>query len=356
MNFHLPAIGDTIGIMTPFLLAATGGLFSALAGMLNIALEGLMLASAFFSVVFTVTTGNLFLGILGGVAATLLLTMLFGGIALGLRANIFICGLATNLLAAALSIVLSFKIYGQTGSVTFPGMPTLEPLAIPLIDQVPILGDILSGHNALTYVSWALLVLSHVVIYRTPFGMRLRAVGSDPEASRALGINVQGIHIAALLISGFACALGGAVLTLTLGAFVPNVTSGRGWIALVIIYLGNRTPIGILIGSVVFGFVEYLSNLLQAISSIPAGLLLALPFFATVLALILYSVLEGRVLRRRVPTLGSRAAMGQAVGAQPSGGAAGGAVGLTGVAPGGTAAAPAGAGGVGEQPGSAPEL
>ena len=297
----LQAIGDTIAIMTPFLLAATGGLFSSLAGMLNIALEGLMLNSAFFSVVFTVATGNLFLGVLAGVAATLLLTAVFGGIALGLRANIFICGLATNLLAAALSIVLSFKIYGQTGSVTFPGMPTLEPLVIPGISSVPVLGELLSGHNLLTYLSWVLLGAAYLVIYRLPFGMRLRAVGQDPEASRALGINVRGMHIAALLISGFACALGGASLSLTLGAFVPNVTSGRGWIALVIIYLGNRTPLGILIGSLVFGFVEYLSNLLQTTSSIPAGLLLAMPFFATVLALILYAVLESRLARRRAP-------------------------------------------------------
>jgi simple sugar transport system permease protein len=295
----LQAIGDIIAIMTPFLLAATGGLFSSLAGMLNIALEGLMLNSAFFSVVFTVATGNLFLGILGGVAATLLLTALFAGISLGLRANIFICGLATNLLAAALSIVLSFKIYGQTGSVTFPGMPTLEPLVIPGLSSVPVLGQLLSGHNVLTYLSWVILAASYLVIYRMPFGMRLRAVGHDPEASRALGINVRGMHFAALLISGFACSLGGASLTLTLGAFVPNVTSGRGWIALVIIYLGNRTPLGILIGSLVFGFVEYLSNLLQTTSSIPAGLLLAMPFFATVLALILYALLENRLLRLR---------------------------------------------------------
>lgn len=299
-GLHLPVIGGTIDIMTPFLLAALGGLYSSLAGVLNIALEGLMIFSAFFAVVVTAATGNLLLGILGGVAATLLLTVLFGTIALGLRANIFICGLATNLLAAALSTVLSLSFYGQTGSISFPEMPVLTPLAWPWLERIPILGDILAGHNILVYASWLLLVVSIVVIYRTPFGMRLRAVGHNQKAAFALGINPRRYQFASLLISGFACALGGAVLTLTLGAFVPNVSSGRGWIALVIIYLGRRTPIGILIGSVVFGLVEYLSNYLQVASSIPSGLLLAMPFFVTVIALIVYSLIEANVRRSRL--------------------------------------------------------
>ncbi len=305
-TLQLPAIGGTIDIMTPFLLAALGGLYSSLAGVLNIALEGLMIFSAFFSVVVTAATGNLFLGILGGLAATLLLTALFGSIALGLRANIFICGLATNLLASALSIVLSLSFYGQTGSVSFPDMPVLKPIRMPFLERIPVLGDIFADHNILVYVSWLLLVVSIVVIYRTPFGMRLRAVGHNRKASFALGINPQRYQFVALLISGALCALGGSVLTLTLGAFVPNVSSGRGWIALVIIYLGRRTPIGILLGSIVFGLVGFLSNYLQANSSIPGGLLLAMPFFVTVLALIAYSLIEtgirkGRFAQARKP-------------------------------------------------------
>lgn len=295
---HISAIEQTISIMTPLLLAATGGLFSALTGVLNIALEGLMLNSAFFSIVFTILTGNIYLGILGGILSTLVLTALFGSISLGLRANIFISGLATNLLAASLSIVLSFSFYGQTGSVTFPNMPRLLPIEIPWISQIPVLGDILSGHNILVYLSWGLLILASVVIYRTPFGMHLRAVGFDYEVAKSLGLNPKRLQFISLLISGFTCALAGSFLTLTLGAFVPNVTSGRGWIALVIIYLGNRTPVGLLIGSVIFGFVEYISNYLQATSNIPAGLLLALPFFVTVIAMVVYSIFDSRIGQR----------------------------------------------------------
>jgi len=224
--------------------------------------------------------------------ATLLLTALFGTIAFGLKANIFICGLATNFLAIALSIVLSHTFYGKTGSVQFPGMPRLLPLDIPLFRSIPVLGNIVSGHNAIVYISWLLLIVAAIVINRTPFGMRLKAVGINEKAARAIGINTKRIQFISLLISGFTCALGGVVLTLTLGAFVPNVTSGRGWIALVIIYLGRKKPLGILFGSVIFGYVEYLSNYLQTTSDIPSGLLLSLPFFVTVAALVLYSVIE----------------------------------------------------------------
>ncbi len=294
----IPAITSTVVIMTPFLLAAIGGAFSAISGLLNIALEGLMLNAAFFAIVFTNLTGSLFLGILGAIVTTLLLTALFATVSFKFKANIFICGLATNFLAIALSIVLANAFYGVTGSIQFPGMPRLVPINIPILENIPILGNILSGHNAIVYVSWLLLVVAAVVINRTPFGMRLRAVGINEKAATAIGINAKRIQFTALLISGFTCALGGAVLSLTLGAFVPNVTSGRGWIALVIVYLGRMKPLGILIGSVVFGFVDYISNNLQATSNIPSGLLLSLPFFATVAALTLYSIIEMTMSKR----------------------------------------------------------
>ena len=294
----IPAITSTVVIMTPFLLAAIGGAFSAISGLLNIALEGLMLNAAFFAIVFTNLTGSLFLGILGAIVTTLLLTALFATVSFKFKANIFICGLATNFLAIALSIVLANAFYGVTGSIQFPGMPRLVPINIPILENIPILGNILSGHNAIVYVSWLLLVVAAVVINRTPFGMRLRAVGINEKAATAIGINAKRIQFTALLISGFTCALGGAVLSLTLGAFVPNVTSGRGWIALVIVYLGRMKPLGILIGSVVFGFVDYISNNLQATSNIPSGLLLSLPFFATVAALTLYSIVEMTMSKR----------------------------------------------------------
>jgi ABC-type uncharacterized transport system permease subunit len=289
-GFTVPLVHNAVSIMTPFLLAATGGLFTELTGMLNIALEGLMLIGAFFSVIFTAYTGSLFLGILLGILASMVVSLVFGAISLYLKANIFISGLATNLLASGLTVVLSFRLFGNKGVIRFENIPQLPTLIVPALQRIPILGDLLFGHNILVYLSWLCLVVASVAIYRTPFGMRIRATGLGPAAVTSLGLNPTGYQLKAILISGFTCGLAGAGLTLNLAAFVPNITAGRGWIALVAIYLGNKTPAGILIASFIFGFAESFSNYAQGVINIPADFILAFPYIITVLAMIGYSI------------------------------------------------------------------
>ena len=276
--------------MTPFLLAATGGLFTELAGMLNRALEGLMLIGAFFSVVFAATTGSIFLGILLGVLAAVLVSLLFGSISLYLKADIFICGLATNLLASGLTMVLAFQLYGNKGVIRFDNIPALPVLNLPFIQDLPVLGALLSGHNIMVYISWLILIIAAVVIYHTPFGQRIRGTGLGSPTITALGLNPTGYQLKAILISGLTCGLAGAVLTLNLAAFVPNITAGRGWIALVVIYLGNKTPLGILAASFVFGLADSVANFAQGAINIPADFFLAFPYIITVLAMVGYSI------------------------------------------------------------------
>ncbi len=288
-SFTFPLLHNTIGIMTPFLLAATGGLFTELAGMLNIALEGLMLIGAFFSVVFAGFTGSLFIGVLLGIASAMLVAALFGAVSLNLKANVFISGLATNLLASGLTVVLAFQIFGNKGVVRFE-IARLPSLSVPALARIPILGDLLIGHNVLVYLSWLIVVLAAVVIYRTPFGLRIRGTGLDAPTITSMGLKPRRYQMAGILISGFTCGLAGAVLTLNLSAFVPNITSGRGWIALVAIYLGNKTPWGIVIASFIFGFAESFSNYAQGATNIPADFILASPYLITVLAMIGYSI------------------------------------------------------------------
>ena len=285
-----PLIHNTVSIMSPFLLAATGGLFTELTGMLNIALEGLMLIGAFFSVVFTAVTGSLFLGILLGIIFAMLVSLLFGVISLYLKANIFISGLATNLLASGLTVVLAYQLFGNKGVIRFENIPKLPVFSVPFLQRIPVVGDLLIGHNVLVYISWACLLIASVVIYRTPFGLRLRGTGLGKDTIASLGLSPRGYQLKAILISGFTCGLAGAMLTLNLSAFVPNITAGRGWIALVVIYLGNKTPLGILIASFVFGFAESFSNYAQGAINIPADFILAFPYIITVLAMIGYSV------------------------------------------------------------------
>jgi simple sugar transport system permease protein len=285
----LALVHNTVGIMTPFLLAATGGLFTELAGMLNIALEGLMLIGAFFSVVFAGLTGSLLAGVALGILSAMSVALIFGLISLNLRANIFIAGLATNLLASGLTIVLAYQMFKNKGVVRFE-LGKLPVLAIPALQRIPLLGDLLLGHNVLVYLSWLIVLISALVIYRTPFGLRLRGTGLNAATIASLGLRPRAYQMAGILISGFTCGLAGAVLTLNLAAFVPNITSGRGWIALVAIYLGNKTPWGIVVASFVFGLAEAFSNYAQGAIKVPADFILAFPYGITVLAMILYSI------------------------------------------------------------------
>jgi len=291
-EFTFPLIHNSIGIMTPFLLAALGGLMTELSGMLNIALEGLILFGAFFSVVFTYWSGSIFTGILGGIAVTLFFAWLFGAVTLYLKANVFITGLATNLLAGGLITVLSFAFFKTKGVLMFRNMPSLPELNIPALNSIPLIGDILSGHNILVYFGWLMVFLAWVLINKTTFGLRLRGSGINPDAMRAAGISPSRYRMYAILISGFSCALAGAVLTLNLGAYTPNISAGRGWIALVVIYLGGKRPLGILGASFIFGLAESISNYAQGFMDISADFLLAFPYLLTVAAMVIMSVLK----------------------------------------------------------------
>jgi simple sugar transport system permease protein len=154
------------------------------------------------------------------------------------------------------------------------------------------LGEILTGHNIFVYLSWILVILATLLIYRTPFGMRLRATGINPDTIRVLGLKPGRYQLYAILISGLTCGLGGGFLSLRLNAFVPEITAGRGWVALVAIYLGNKTPLGILCAAFVLSFAESISIYAQGIINIPADFILAFPYIMTVIALIVYSILR----------------------------------------------------------------
>jgi len=280
--------------MTPFLLAAIGGLMTELAGMLNIALEGLILFGAFFSVIFAAATGSLFLGIVLGILMTMLVSWIFGAITLYLKANVFITGLATNLLASGLTAVLSFHFFGTKGNLMFSDLPDLPKFTVPALHGIPVIGDIFFGHNILVYIGWLMVVIAWFAVYKTPFGFRLRGTGSNPKAMIALGLKPQKYQMIGILISGFTCGLAGAFLTLNLGTYVPNISSGRGWIALVVIYLGGKTPLGILAAAFVFGLAESLSNYAQGFIDIPADFILAFPYILTVVAMVIMSIVQHR--------------------------------------------------------------
>jgi simple sugar transport system permease protein len=272
--------------MTPLLFAAAGGLFTELAGMLNIALEGLLLTGAFAALVCAHSTGSAALGVLAAVLCSMALAALHGVITLKLKANVFITGLAANLLAAGTTVVLSYRLFATRGVAAPEGTPGLKTIAVPVLERIPVLGAVFSGHTGYVYASWALLLLCWAALYTTPFGFRLRACGRYSQALASLGLRPGAYQFAAFLISGAACGLGGSFLSLNLGVFIPNISAGKGWIALVIIFLGNRRPLGLFAAAFVFGLAEAFSNYAQGAFNIPADFILAIPYVFTLLAMI----------------------------------------------------------------------
>jgi simple sugar transport system permease protein len=166
-------------------------------------------------------------------------------------------------------------------------LPIIE---IPLIKNIPVIGEVFSGQSVYVYASWLLLFFSWIVIYKTHFGYRLRACNKHSTALVSLGIYPDTYRWTAFLISGFFCGIGGSFLGLNLGAFIPNMTAGKGWIALVIIFLGGRKPLGLIIAAFLFGLADALSNYSQGLLNIPADFILAMPYLLTLLAVIFASV------------------------------------------------------------------
>lgn len=269
--------------MAPILLAALGGLLTERAGILNIALEGMMLTGAFTAVVVSGLTGNLYLGMAGALIAGVLAAGLFSLLAIRLRGNMFIIGLAVNLLASGLITFLSGLLFQNRGVLRFPGAPLIPRPVIPLIG--PVSAAVFPVLLAVPFTAW--------LLYRTAFGLRVRGAGYDPEVLRSRGVNAEAIRTCTILFSGAACGVAGSLLSLRLGAYVPGLSAGRGWIALVAIYLGGKKPLGILLATLFFALVDVLAGIAQGTEGIPPSLLFALPYFITFLALVAGSAVSG---------------------------------------------------------------
>lgn len=275
-------IANVLTTMTPILIAALGGLLSDQAGVLNIALEGMMLVGAFFAAAAAAASGSVVVGILAGAAAGALAGMVFTLAAMELRANIFVVGLSVNLLAAGVIPMASLGMFDTKGVVRFEGMPATASVL---------------GIDSLAVLAVALVPLTWILLYRTRFGLKVRAAGRNDAALTVRGIQPGLYRRLALILSGLAAGAGGAALSIRQGVYVPNITAGDGWIALVCIYLGNRHPAGILVAALVFAVAEDIAVAAQGYLSVPPTVLLGLPYFLTVVAMIVYSAV--RAHRRR---------------------------------------------------------
>lgn len=287
-------------VMTPLLFPALGVAISSLAGSVNIAMEGIMLVSAFFGVIVSAFTGNLLLALLAGIGSGVLMGLFLGYFHLKLKANIILAAIALNMFAAGITIFLLFLFTNDKGSTSSLRSLVFPEIHIPIIRSIPVLGRILSGHNILTYGSILAVIFFYFLIFKTPLGLRIRAVGQNPHAAESVGINVNRIKLYALMFSGLFGALGGLYLSMGyVSWFSRDMTAGRGFIAIAAATLGSDMPLGVLLSALLFGLVNTFAIYIASLN-IPSELIQMIPYLVTILALMVFALqvqLKGR--RRR---------------------------------------------------------
>jgi ABC-type uncharacterized transport system permease subunit len=279
-------IGATLRYATPLTFAAIGGMFSERSGVVNIGLEGDMLMGAFFGFWGADVTGSWELGLLIGIVAGALLALVHAYFCIHLRADQIVIGTAVNFLALGLTGYLFIDIYGEQGTpTTVPGIPDVE---IPGRDSLGFIGDTFGSLNLMIWLSFAVVVISYFVMFRTTIGLRIRSVGEHPRAAETVGISVYGIRYACVITSGALAALGGAYLSLSdVHLFDQNLTGGRGFIALAALIFGNWRPFGAFAAALLFGFSSAVADRLDvyfAEGSQQALIFNTLPYVLTIIA------------------------------------------------------------------------
>jgi simple sugar transport system permease protein len=283
----LEILNSAVRISTPLILAAMGGLLTYQAGMLNIALDGFMIVAAFAAIVTAYLTGSLELAILAAVLASSLLAAVLAVFNIRFRANIFIAGTAVTFLAYGLTALLLKGVLGQDGVFTSDRIPLFSVIRIPVIDTIPVLGQILSGHTILVYFAYLTVPLVAWCLYRTRWGLRLRVVGEAPEAAGAAGINVNRVKFHAMILSGVFCGFAGAYLSLAyVSLFARQMTNERGLIALAAIFFARGNPYFTALVALLFGTASALSTRLPQVTGLAPQLLQLIPYVVTVLALV----------------------------------------------------------------------
>jgi general nucleoside transport system permease protein len=286
-------IAATLRAATPLVFAAIGGLFSERSGVVNIALEGMMLSGAFFGIWGADRLGHWALGLLIAAAAGGVLALVHAFFSIHVRADQIVVGTAINFLALGLTGYLYIDIYGDEGTPT--EVSTIPSVHIQFLDDVYFIGPIFGDMNLMIWLALATVVGSWVVLFRTPVGLRLRSVGEHPRAAETLGISVYGIRYAAVVVSGILAALGGAYLSIGfVGSFGENMTVGRGFIALAALIFGMWKPFGAFGAALLFGFSSALARSLPEYSEQAALLFETLPYVLTLIAV-------GGLIGRSIP-------------------------------------------------------
>lgn len=290
-------------VTTPILFTALGAMISRRAGIMNISLEGMMLAGALFGVIGSTYSQSVLVGVGCAVASSLVLSLIFAYFVLKLKSDLILTGIALNLMASGGTVFLLSILCGDKGVSTSMNSLVVPSIDIPLIKGIPVLGEILSGHNLLTYTALLSVAVVYLLINKSPLGLQIRSVGENPDAAESVGISVVKTRFTALMITGILAGLGGAFMSMGyVSWFARDMAAGRGYIALAAQNLGNATPIGTCLASFLFGIADALSSSLQVLS-VPAEFIQMIPYVTTVIGLIIYAMRRKRQAARKSATL-----------------------------------------------------
>ncbi|HWT34471.1 MAG TPA: ABC transporter permease [Microbacterium sp.] len=270
----------------PLLLAAVGGAFTQMGNILNIGLEGMMLVGAFAAIAVGAVT-NPFVGVIGAIVAALLLALVFALATLTFKADFIVVGIGINLLAAGVTVLLLTVLYGNAGVTPGNVKAILPKIDLGVLGDIPIIGPMLNDQTILVWLAFLLVPVYSYVLYRTPFGVHLRAVGEDESAAQAAGINVVRVKFISILLSGIFCGVAGAQLSMaTVGSFTAGMTASRGFIAVAALTFGLGRPYFTMIACLIFGAADALADRL-ALAGVNSSLALTTPYVITVIAIVL---------------------------------------------------------------------
>lgn len=286
---------STLRMSVPYILASTGANFASRVGVSDLGCEGMMIAGSFFSVLGSYLTNSPWLGLLFGILAGMIFALIHGGLHITFKVIGAISGVSINLLAAAIT-PLFLKLVWNSESMS-PAVPAFEALSDSWINNIPIVGSYLGGQNIIFYVALAIVLISYIFLFKTKQGLRTRMVGEDPVAAHSIGINTTKTKYMGVLACGALAGLGGAYLSIgQMNMFIDGITSGRGYICMVINAIGGYNPIGSVLGSVFFAFFESLRSAIQS-TVINPNFLMMLPYVMTLILIVACS-------RNRLPPAG----------------------------------------------------
>lgn len=285
-------IATIIRVGVPLLYASMSAYIASIAGIPNIAVEGAMIMGSLFGVYVSAITGSAWMGLLGVIAVGVIFALLMAFFTMKMKASPIMVGIALNLFASNFSIWLLLLWTGAKGTTASLPSKVLPTVNIPVIQDIPVLGEIISGHYFLTYVCVILAVLLYILVYKTPFGLRMKACGLDEHAAESVGIKVNKVRLIAIILSCILAALGGAYLSMGyMSIFSNNMTASRGWTGIAANAVGGGNFLIVVLTTVIFSVAQAVVNQL-ILTSLPSALVNTIPYVCVMIAMILLSVKE----------------------------------------------------------------